>query len=284
MNVVYFDLPLLFYVIHDLHTLNTTPAWNFHQASWSQNIILKPKTEEVKIDSLKIWRSQSVKYKCEEKLVKCEDCEAEPPWYPLPPPEKKFVLIEFRYILRAMIFPHQNTKSLIFSFKWLKSVFCCTWEKDFLRTLSVRHICLLMIFIGKKRKTNYHKYSPGKSHIQQLLIQSIKIHGGVWCTLEKTLQLYDTHMHVSLRQICCVDVGLVLDSRQCPAKCLWSTLLVSAWIWLWLSLIILTNMVWQLYFLSKFWADACSCNLCVFVILNQFNTISAGRLHGCCMT
>ena len=40
-----------------------------------------------------------------------------------PPPWKKFVLIEFRYILRAMIFPHQNTKSLIFSFKWLKSVF-----------------------------------------------------------------------------------------------------------------------------------------------------------------
>ena len=51
MNVAYFDLPLLLYVIHDLHTLNTTPAWNFHQISWSQNIILKPKAEEVKIDS-----------------------------------------------------------------------------------------------------------------------------------------------------------------------------------------------------------------------------------------
>ena len=39
------------------------------------------------------------------------------------PPENKFVLIEFRYILRAITFPYQNTKSLIFRFKWLKSVF-----------------------------------------------------------------------------------------------------------------------------------------------------------------
>ena len=40
------------------------------------------KTEEVKIDSLKMWKSKKVKIKCEERLLKCEDCEAETPWYP----------------------------------------------------------------------------------------------------------------------------------------------------------------------------------------------------------
>ena len=47
------------------------------------------KTEEVKIDSLKMWKSKKVKIKCEERLLKCEDCEAETPWYP--PPIQPFV-------------------------------------------------------------------------------------------------------------------------------------------------------------------------------------------------
>ena len=41
------------------------------------------KTEEVKIDSLKMRKSKKVKIKCEERL-KCEDCESETPWYPPP--------------------------------------------------------------------------------------------------------------------------------------------------------------------------------------------------------
>ena len=37
------------------------------------------KTEEMKIDSWKIWRLQKVKFKGEERLLKREDCEAETP-------------------------------------------------------------------------------------------------------------------------------------------------------------------------------------------------------------
>ena len=50
------------------------------------------KTEEVKIDSLKMWKSKKVKIKCEESLLKCKDCEAETPWFPPP----KFWLCEVK--------------------------------------------------------------------------------------------------------------------------------------------------------------------------------------------
>ena len=51
---------------------------------WRIGKIRGVKTEEVKIDNLKMWRSQKVKSKCEERLLQCEDCEAEIPWYPPP--------------------------------------------------------------------------------------------------------------------------------------------------------------------------------------------------------
>ena len=37
------------------------------------------KTEDMKINSLKIWGSQKAKIKCEERILKCEDSEADTP-------------------------------------------------------------------------------------------------------------------------------------------------------------------------------------------------------------
>ena len=48
--------------------------------------ILGVKRENVKIDSLKMCRSQKVMIKCEYNLLKIEDSETGTPWYPLPPP------------------------------------------------------------------------------------------------------------------------------------------------------------------------------------------------------
>ena len=41
------------------------------------------KTEEAKIVSCKMWRSQKYKIKCEGSRLKLEDCEADTTWYPL---------------------------------------------------------------------------------------------------------------------------------------------------------------------------------------------------------
>ena len=49
---------------------------------WRMGEITGVKTEEVKIDSLKMWKSKKVKTKWEERLLKCEDREAWTPWYP----------------------------------------------------------------------------------------------------------------------------------------------------------------------------------------------------------
>ena len=51
---------------------------------WKMGEITGVKTEEVEIDSLKMWKSKKVKINWEERLLKCEDCEAWTPWYPPP--------------------------------------------------------------------------------------------------------------------------------------------------------------------------------------------------------